>query len=74
MPLVRLKPKFGIQDLESQTKEKGIKVKLTVAYSLEINGIAKRTNGLVISKAKCLFLNISIKIGQSFWLETFTIC
>lgn len=54
---------FGVQDLESQTKQKGIKLELTVAYNPEINSIAERTNGLIASKAKCLLLDISSKIG-----------
>ena len=58
--------KFGVWDLKSWTKEKGIKVELTVAYSLKLNGIAEPTNGLVASKARCLLLDTPSKISQSF--------
>lgn len=37
-----------------------------------MNGIAKRTNGLVASKARCLLLDAPSKIGQSFWPKAFT--
>ena len=43
-----------------------------MAYSLELDGIAERTNGLIASKARCLLLDTPSKIGQSFWPEAFT--
>ncbi len=64
---------FGVWNLKSLTKEKGIKVELIVAYSPEINGIAERTNSLIASKTRYLLLNTPSKIGQSFWPEAFTI-
>ena len=63
---------FGIRDLDTWTKEKKIKVKLTVTYSPEMNGIAKRTNSFVASKSRCLLLDARLKISQSFWPEAFT--
>lgn len=63
---------FGIRELESQTKKKKIKKDLTVTYCLKMNNIAEYTNGLLASKARCLLLNVSFKIGQLFWLEAFT--
>lgn len=63
---------FGVQELDFQTKESEIKIELTIVYSPEINGIAKRTNGLVAFKARCLLFDAAINIGQSFWLEAFS--
>ena len=62
---------FGVRELESWTKEKKIKMELTMTYSFEMNGIVECTNGLVTSKASCLLFNILSKIGQSFWPEVF---
>lgn len=54
---------FGVWDLESWTKDKKIKVELPVAYSLKMNNIAKYTNILVSSQARCLFLDAAINIS-----------
>lgn len=54
---------FNIQVLKSQTKKKKIKVELTLASIPDMNGIAKRINGFVASKARCLLLNTLSKIG-----------
>ena len=43
-----------------------------MAHSSKINGIAKRINALVASKARCLLLNALSKIGQLFQPEAFT--
>ena len=37
-----------------------------------MNGITKRTNNFVVSKAQCLILDIYAKVGQFFWLEAFS--
>lgn len=54
---------FGVRDLDSQIKEKGIKVEFIMAYSFEMNGIVECTNSLVDSKTRCLLLNTLAKIG-----------
>ena len=64
---------FGVRELEFWTKEKKIKVELTMAYSPEINNIAECTNGLVASKVRYLLLDTPSKIDQSFWPKAFTI-
>ena len=57
--------KFGIRELEFWTKEKKIKMELTVAFSSKMNDIAECTNGFIASKARCLLLDTfsSSKIG-----------
>ena len=60
---------FGVQELEAWRAEKGIKIEFSVAYSPEMNGIAERTNGLIVSKARCLLFDSNL--GQSFWPEAF---
>ena len=63
--------KFGVCKLESCQAEKGIKIEYIVTYSPKINGIAKKTNGLIVTKARCLLLESNL--SQSFWLEAFNI-
>lgn len=65
--------KFDIRNLESWTKEKKIKVKLSMAYNPKIYGITEYTNSIVTSIAKCLLLNTPSNIGHSFSPKAFTI-
>ena len=60
---------FGVRELEAWRAEKSIKIEYTVAYSPEINGIAEKTNSLIVTKAYCLLLDSNM--DQSFWPETF---
>lgn len=60
---------FDVWELEDWQVKKGIKIEYTVVYSPEINGIAERTNGLIITKTRCLLLDS--KLPQSFWPEAF---
>ena len=60
---------FGIQELEAWRDEKKIKIEFSVAYSPEMNGIAKRTNGLIVSKTRCLLFDSNLDL--SFWPEAF---
>ncbi len=62
---------FGVRDLEFRTKEKGIKVENTIAYSPEMNKIAEQTNSLIAGKARCLLLDAESEINESFWPEAF---
>lgn len=61
--------KFGVYDLEAWKAEKGIKIEFSVAYSPEMNGIAERTNGLIVNKACCPLFDSNL--DQSFWTEAF---
>ena len=63
--------KFRVQDLEFWTQEKGIKIEYTVAYFLEMNGIAERTNGLIAGQAICLLLDKGPWIKRCFWPKLF---
>ena len=60
---------FGIQELEAWRAKKGIKIEFSVADSPKINGIAEKTNSLIVSKARCLLFDSNL--GQSFWPEAF---
>lgn len=55
---------FGVCELETRRAEKDIKIEFSIAYSLEMNGIAERTNSLIILKACCLLLDSNM--DQSF--------
>lgn len=60
--------KFTISNSE---RKKGIKVKYTVAYSLEMMTIAEGINGLITTKAHHLLLNANLDISEKFWPAAF---
>ena len=62
---------FGVRDLEFWTKMRGIKVKYTVFYSPQMNGIAKQTRGLIAGRASCLQLDKEPEMNKSLWPEVF---
>ena len=51
---------FGVHELEAWQAEKGIKIEFSVAYSPEMNEIAERTNGLIVTKTRCLLLDSNL--------------
>ena len=52
--------KFGVHELKSWQTKKSIKIKYTVAYSPEMNGIADKTNDLIVTKTRCLLLDFNL--------------
>lgn len=61
---------FDVRDLKSQTKDKRIKIELTVTHTPKMIAIAELTTGLATSKVRCLLLDTARNTGQSFCLET----
>ncbi len=51
---------FVVHELEPWKPEKGIKIEFSVAYSPEMNEIAERTNGLIVTKARYLLLDSNL--------------
>lgn len=62
---------FGVYELEILQDRKSIKIEFSIAYSLKMNGIVKRKNSLIITKAWCLLLNSNT--DPSFWPKIFDI-
>ena len=60
---------FGVRKLESWWAEKSIKIEYIVTYSLKMNRIVKKTNSLIVTKARYLLFDSSLP--QSFWPEAF---
>ena len=51
---------FVVHELEPWKAEKSIEIEFSVAYSLEMNEIAQGTNGLIVTKARCLLLDSNL--------------
>ena len=60
---------FGVHELKVCRAEKSIKIEFIVVYSPDINGIAERTNGLIVTKARCLPSDSNL--DQLFWSNAF---
>lgn len=61
--------KFSVHEIGAWQGEKDIKIELSVWYSPEMNGIAKRTKSLIVIKTSW-FLQES-NLNNSFWPSTF---
>lgn len=57
------------KELENFLRKEGVEHQLTVAYSLQQNGVAERKNRSLVESAKCILSNA--KLDKKFWKEAY---
>ena len=51
---------FTEHELKTFKAKKGIKIEFNVTYSPKMNGIAQRTNSLIVTNTRCLLLDSNL--------------
>lgn len=54
-------------EFKTECEKKGIRIKYTIPYTPQQNGVAERMNRTIIEWARCLILNS--RLGKRFWTE-----
>ena len=60
---------FSLHEIQAWLEEQDIKIEFNILYSPEMNGIAKRTNYLIVIKTSCLLQESNL--DSLFWPSTF---